>query len=404
LSGELLLSFEPNREEELIMLIGAMSVESFTSRLKTFPREKLIIIVGDRQDIQETAIRESVRTIIATGGIKVENSILELARTRRVSIISSPHDTATTSTLCRAAVAVRHVLNEEFICFPEHAPLAPVRAKATASGHQIFPVLDSDNKISGILSKTDFLKNISRKLILMDHNEISQAVQGADEVEIIEIIDHHRIGTLATPQPILFRNEPVGSTSTIVADCFFQSAVELPAPIAGLLLAGIVSDTLNLTSPTATPRDAEILKKLEQISSTNARAFAEKFFAADSLLTLKPASQAITTDCKEYVENGAKFSIAQIEEIGFEQFWKRKEELIESLRVYRQRSNYLFTALLVTDVTAQNSLLLVVGDEDFIREIGYPCVEPCIYELQDVVSRKKQLLPYLIHCLRQTTG
>jgi manganese-dependent inorganic pyrophosphatase len=404
LHGELLVSFEADREEELIMLIGAMSVESFTSRLKTFPREKLIVIVGDRQDIQETAIRESIRIIIATGGIKVENSILDLARAKRVSIISSPHDTATTSTLCRAAVAIRHVLNEEFICFQEHAPLGPTRTKATASGHQIFPVLDSDNKVSGILSKTDFLKNISRKLILMDHNEISQAVQGADEVEIIEIIDHHRIGSLSTSQPILFRNEPVGSTSTIVADCFFQSAVPLPTPIAGLLLAGIVSDTLNLTSPTATPRDSEILKKLEQISGTNARAFAEKFFASDSLLTLKPASQAITTDCKEYVEGRSKFSIAQIEEIGFEQFWKRKGELIESLRMYRQRSNYLFSALLVTDVTAQNSLLLVVGDEEFIRGIGYPPLEPGIYELQDVVSRKKQLLPYLIHCLRQTTG
>ena len=404
LQGELLVSFEPDREEELIMLIGAMSVESFTTRLKTFFPEKLIVIVGDRRDIQETAIRESVRTIICTGGIKVENSVLDMARAKHVSIISSPHDTATTSTLCRAAVAVRHVLNEEFICFQEHAPLSPTCAKATASGHQIFPILDSDNKVSGILSKTDFLKNISRKLILVDHNEISQAVQGADEVEIIEIIDHHRIGTLATSQPILFRNEPVGSTSTIVADCFFQSAVELPEPIAGLLLAGIVSDTLNLTSPTATPRDAEILKKLEQISGTNARAFAEKFFASDSLLTLKPASQAITTDCKEYVEGGSKFSIAQIEEIGFEQFWKRKNELIESLRVYRQRSNYLFATLLVTDVTAQNSLLLVVGDEEFIRGIGYPCLEPGIYELQDVVSRKKQLLPYLIHCLRQTTG
>jgi manganese-dependent inorganic pyrophosphatase len=146
------------------------------------------------------------------------------------------------------------------------------------------------------------------------------------------------------------------------------------------------------------------LKKLEQISGTNARAFAEKFFASESLLTLKPASQAITTDCKEYVEDGSKFSIAQIEEIGFQQFWKRKDELVESLRMYRQRLNYLFAALLVTDVTAQNSLLLVVGDEEFIRGIGYPCLEPGIYKLQDVVSRKKQLLPYLIHCLRQTAG
>lgn len=405
LKGELLVSFEPDREEELIQVIGAMSVESFTERLKTFPPEKLLVVVGDRQDIQEAAIAEGVRAIIVTGGIKVDKEILESAENKHVSIISSPHDTATTSTLCRAAVAVRHVLNEEFVCFGEHSPLAAARDEARASGHQVFPVLDAENKVAGILSKTDFLKAITRKLILVDHNEISQAVQGADQVEIVEIIDHHRIGSLTTPEPILFRNEPLGSTSTIVADCFFQHGVHLPPPVAGLLLAGLVSDTLNLTSPTATPRDAEILKRLEEISATNARQFAEKFFAADSLLMLKPAPQAITTDCKEYVEEGAKFSIAQIEENGFEQFWRRKHELAESLEAYRRRSAYFFSALLVTDVGAtQSSLLMVVGDAGFVQRVGYPCLEPGIFELRDVVSRKKQLLPYLIHCLRQTGG
>lgn len=401
LRGELVVSFEPDREEELLMFIGAMGVESFAKRLKTFQRDKLIVVVGDRQDIQYAAIREGVRVIIVTGGIELEQDVLEAAIRKHVSIITSPHDTATTSTLCRAAVAVRHVLNEDFISFSEHSPLAAAREEARASGHQIFPVLDSDNKVTGILSKTDFLKSIERKLILVDHNEMSQAVQGAAEVEIIEIIDHHRIGSFTTSQPILFRNEPVGSTSTIVADCFFRAGVELPPPVAGLLLAGVVSDTLNLTSPTTTPRDAEILKKLEDISQTNARNFAEKFFASASMLTLKPAPQAITVDCKEYNEENRKFSIAQVEEIGFEQFWKRKDELIASLEVYRKRADYFFSALLVTDVVTQNSLLVIVGDEKFIERIGYPCVEPCIFELRDVVSRKKQLLPYLIHCFRQ---
>ena len=401
LHGKLLVSFDPAREDELIMLIGAMSLKSFADRLNTFVPEKVIVVVGDRRDIQEAAIEKGVRVIIVTGGIKVEKDVLDMADRKHVSIISSPHDTATTSTLCRAAVAVRHVLNEEFICFQEHAPLGAAREEARLSGHQIFPVLNQENKVAGILSKTDFLKSISRKLILVDHNEMSQAVMGADEVEIIEIIDHHRIGALTTAQPILFRNEPVGSTSTIVAGCFLQSGIELPAPVAGLLLAGVISDTLNLTSPTTTPRDAEILKKLEDISGANAKAFAEKFFASDSLLSMKPAVQVITTDCKEYLEGNTKFSIAQIEEIGFQQFWKRKDELIEALEAYRRRSDYFFSALFVTDVSTQSSLLLVVGDKAFVRRIGYPNVEPGVYELGNVVSRKKQLLPYFIHCLRQ---
>jgi len=276
-----------------------------------------------------------------------------------------------------------------------------VRDEATSSGYQIFPVLDAQGQTVGILSKTDFLKTVSRKLILVDHNELSQAVQGADEVEIIEIIDHHRIGALTTHQPILFRNEPVGSTSTIVADCFLQHGVELPSPIAGLLLAGVVSDTLNLTSPTTTPRDAEVLKKLEDLAGVNARDFTEKLFASGSLLTLKSGPQAITTDCKEYDENEVKFSVAQIEEIGFDQFWKRKAELLDALEKYRDRRKYLFSALLVTDVTTQNSLLVATGDAGFVTQIDYPKLEPGIFELRDVVSRKKQLLPYLTHCLRQ---
>jgi manganese-dependent inorganic pyrophosphatase len=403
LHGELLVANEPDAEEDLTLMIGAMSLESFAERLDTFPREKLAVVVGDRWDIQNLAIREGVRVVIVTGGLQVEPKTLEAARRKQVSVITSPHDTATTASLCRAAVAVRHVLNEEFLCFREHAPLGAVREEATASGYQIFPVLDSQGQTVGILSKTDFLKTVTRKLILVDHNELSQAVQGADEVEIIEIIDHHRIGSLTTQQPILFRNEPVGSTSTIVADCFFRHGVELPAPIAGLLLAGVVSDTLNLTSPTSTPRDAEILKRLEQLAGVNAREFTEKLFASGSLLTLKPAPQAITTDCKEYREDGVIFSVAQIEEVGFDQFWRRKAELLTALEAYCLGRAYLFSALLVTDVTKQRSLLLAVGDPAFTERIDYPRVEPGIFDLRDVVSRKKQLLPYLTHCLKRMT-
>lgn len=402
LGGQVVLGFEADREDELILIIGAMGVQSFGARVEQFPPEKLCVVVGDRCDIQNHAIRNGVRVLVVTGGGPVEPATLDAARRKNVSVILSPHDTATTANLCRAAVAVRHVLNEEFLCFLENAPLAAVQEEATASGYLAFPVLGNEGQTVGILSKTDFLKTVTRKLILVDHNELSQAVQGADQVEIIEIIDHHRIGALATQQPILFRNEPVGSTSTIVADCFFRQGVALPREIAGLLLGGVVSDTLNLTSPTTTARDAEVLKKLEQLSEVNAREFTEKLFASGSLLTLKPAPQAVTTDCKEYAEAGAKFSVAQIEEIGFEQFWKRKDELLAALEAYRAGRAYHFSALLVTDVTSQNSLLLVVGDEKFIKRIKHPRLEPGIYEMRDVVSRKKQLLPYLTHCLRET--
>ncbi|MBI3416212.1 MAG: putative manganese-dependent inorganic diphosphatase [Verrucomicrobia bacterium] len=399
LHGKLIFSVEPDREEELLLMIGAMSLESFSSRLSDYPREKLIVVVGDRKEVQQLAIQERVRVVIVTGGLPIDSDIVAAAQKNEVSLILSPHDSATTAMRCRAAITVAHMIDDHYLSFREEESIEKVRAIAAASSFHSFPVLDQQNRTIGMLSKSDFLKKVERRLILVDHNELSQAVHGADEVEILEIIDHHRIGNLTTQQPILFRNEPVGSTSTIVADCFFRFGVQMPEAIAGLLLAGLVSDTLNLTSPTTTDRDVEILARLEQISGIDARDFTDKLFASGSVLITKSPRQAITTDCKEYVEKKRTFSVAQIEEIGFDQFWKRKDEVVTALETYRAEQNYFFAALLVTDVVLQTSLLLVAGDPAFLKQIDYPEVEPGIYELEGVVSRKKQLLPYLTHSL-----
>lgn len=402
LRGDLVVGYEPDLEQELTLMIGAMGLESFAGRLSRVRREELAVVVGDRWDIQNLAIRERVRLLIITGGLAMEPKTLEAAKANEVSVISSPHDTLTTASLCRASIAVRYVLDPQFLPLPEEAPLSEVRTRATNSGFLAFPVQDEAGKTVGILTKSEFLKPIDRKLILVDHNELSQAVQGAEEVEILEIIDHHRLGSMTTQQPILFRNEPVGSTSTIVADCFFRNGVELPRPIAGLLLAGLVSDTLNLTSPTTSPTDKYVLERLEKIAEVNARELTEKLFASGSLLTHKPAPQAITTDCKDYKEDGVRFSVAQIEEIGLDQFWPRKAELLQALEAHRRHGGYHFSALLVTDVNAQSSLLLVVGEPSLLARIDYPRLEPGIYELKDIVSRKKQLLPYLTHLLEES--
>jgi manganese-dependent inorganic pyrophosphatase len=399
LGGTMLFGIDAEKEEDLILMIGAMSEESFGKRLANYPPEKLVVVVGDRQSIQMRAIRGRVRVLVVTGGMPVDPDVFTEAKRHEVSLVQCPHDTATTAMLARSAVTVEHVLDEKFLTFGEDETLGAIQRLAAQSQFPAFPVVDADNRVVGILAKSDLLKPVDRQLILVDHNELSQAVIGADLVEIIEIIDHHRIGSLATPRPILFRNEPVGSTSTIVADCFFRYGVDLPQSIAGLLLAGLVSDTLNLTSPTTTARDAEILARLEQIAGVNAADFTDKLFASGSLLTSKPAPQAITTDCKEYEEAGRRFSVAQIEEIGFDQFWKRKQEVADALAAYRRSRNYYFATLLVTDVVMQTSLLLVSGPSEFIARIDHPKLEDGIYELAGIVSRKKQLLPYLTHTL-----
>jgi manganese-dependent inorganic pyrophosphatase len=402
LEAKMVFASKPDQEEDLILMIGAMNLESFYKRFTQFPREKLIVVVGDRLEIQDLAIREKVRALVVTGGLPVSQSMIDFAAKQEVTLLLSPHDTTTTAMLCRAAITVRHMIHEHFLAFRDDEPLASIEAVAAASHFQAFPVVDERNHTVGILSKSDFLKKVSRQLILVDHNELSQAVQGANQVEIVEIIDHHRLGSLTTTQPILFRNEPVGSTSTIVADCFFRHQVEMPKAIAGLLLAGLVSDTLNLTSPTTTERDAQILKKLEELAGVDAAKFTEKLFTSGSVLTSLPAAQAIVADCKEFKEQGCIFSVAQIEELGFDQFHKHKDDVMAALERYRAKKGYFFSALLVTDVVSNSSLLLVAGAKGFLKRIDYPLVEERVFELAGVVSRKKQLLPYLTHCLKKS--
>jgi manganese-dependent inorganic pyrophosphatase len=400
LSAEMLFVQDPDRVESLILMIGAMSLEAFAKRLPLYPREKLIVIVGDREDVQDLAIDRCVRAIVITGGSKVSDERFDSARRNGVSMLISPHDSATTAMLSRTSITVENMIHDKFLAFQAEEYLADVRGLATASVFQAFPVLDERQRVVGILSKSDLLRKVDRQLILVDHNELSQAVNGAETADIIEVIDHHRVG-LMSRTPILFRNEPVGSTSTIVAEMFLRYRLEMSASLAGILLAGIVSDTLNLTSPTTTERDADILETLESISGVNATAFTEKLFASGSLLVTKTAQQAVATDCKEYSENGRVFSVAQIEEMGFDQFWKRKKEVIKALAEHRETNEYFFSALLITDVVTQSSLLLLAGTDAFVAKIEYPEIEPDIYELRGIVSRKKQLLPYLTHCLEQ---
>lgn len=398
LGAQMIFVLEPNRVEDLILMVGAMSLDSFAKRLPLYPREKLMVIVGDRQDVQELAVQERVRVIVVTGGLPVDKALIERAKAHEVSILVSPHDSAATAMLARASITVDHLIHEKFLTFRDDESLAQVRPIATASNFQAFPVLDDHRRTVGILSKSDLLKTVERQLILVDHNEMSQAVHGAEHVEILEVVDHHRIG-LTTHQPIRFINEPVGSTSTIVAECFLRHQIDFSDKLAGILLAGLVSDTLNLTSPTSTQIDADILAILEVKAGVNAREFTENLFASGSVLVTRPAQQAVTTDCKEYVEGGRNFSVAQIEEIGFDQFRKRKTEVVEALDKFRVDKGYYFAALLITDVVMQTSLLVLAAPEDFHRRIDYPEVEEGIYELEGVVSRKKQLLPYLTHCL-----
>lgn len=390
-----------SEEEDFFLLVGAMRQDTFGPRAAKYAAagKRVVVFVGDRPHIQQLAIEHGVRAVVVTGGYGVEPDVEIAARAAGVTILSSPSDTATSVLMARGAVRARRMLETDFLAFQHDARLTEARHRAADSGAFVFPVLNDHGVLCGILSKSDFIKDIPRQLIMVDHNELDQAVRGAELVPIIEILDHHRLGGFTSATPMLFLNNPVGSTSTIVTQCFAQADIPIPGPIAGCLLAGLLSDTLNLHSPTTTPVDRRVRDELAQTAGVCADDFAKEIFSVGSPLSTLTPEQAINADSKPYTEEGQKFIVAQIEELTFTHFEARREALLAALEKQRAKLGVLFTALLVTDITTQTSLLLVQGDPRFLETIDYPEVSPNIWQLDGVVSRKKQLLPYLIECL-----
>ncbi len=399
--GEVQVGTVDSTEEgrEYLLTVAAVRAETFADRLAERVPDRLVVFVGDREDIQHLSIQAKVRAIVMVGGLQMPEAMLAAARATGVIVVASRYDSASTVLMARGALRVGEMVEREFTSFAPETPLEVAKARAANHPATIFPVIDQDRRVIGVVTKSDFIKPIQRQLILVDHNELTQAIHGADKVPIIEVLDHHRLGGFRTESPVLFWNNPVGSTSTIVAMCYEQAGIAIPAGIAGLLMAGLISDTLNLTSPTSTPTDARILAHLSALAGTTGEKLAQEIFAIGSpLLTLTP-DQVVTADCKEFEEGGARFSVAQIEELGFGPFHERRAAVAEALAGYRKSRDLYFSALLITDINTQNSLFLVEGAEEFRREIGYPSAGPDLWQMDGVVSRKKQLLPYLLQCL-----
>ncbi|MFO7726445.1 MAG: putative manganese-dependent inorganic diphosphatase [Oceanipulchritudo sp.] len=404
LGAEVIHSVDPETTEDLFVRIGAMDIRSFGrfyGEDKNLAKSS-IIIVGDRYDIQQRSIQSGVRLLVISGNLPVEQDVVEMAMERNVSIIVSPHDSATTSWIIRSAARIDNLINRETVNFGPDEKLSVIRRRIASTDAAAFMVTDDTGHLLGVFTKTDLLKPTRTRLILVDHNELSQAVSGADKVEILEVVDHHRLGNAPTQQPITFVNLPVGSTSTIVADLFRKNGLTPEKPVAGVLMGGIVSDTLNLRGPTTTDTDHAMLRWLEEIAGIAADDLAESIFNAGSIIKSESPENVIRSDMKHYEEGGFSFSVSQVEELGFDNLWSRCEELNESLEAVRKKENLFFAALLVTDVNTQNSLLLIKGEEAVVESITYPHrAKDDIFELNGIVSRKKQLIPYLSTIVRQ---
>ena len=400
LGGGFQHAIEPGQRDELLVMVGAMSAEGFTERMQRYPRERLIVVCGDRPTIHLPAIEHGVRALVITGGFKLSAGLVDLAKLRGVSVILSPFDTVNTTLRLKSSQFVDPVVHTDVITVPGKAPVAEARAVAERSAQPVFPVVGDDGRLVGLAFKSDLISPPRPRLVLVDHNELGQAVNGADEAEIVEVLDHHRLGGgLKSTQPIRFVNEPVGSTCTLVARQF-RAAGLVPEPgIALCMASGIISDTLHLRSPTTTDVDRDILAWLEGLCAIDLATYAREFFEIGSALRSSTPAGVIREDCKEFTEHGRRFSISQIEETGFDLFWERKTELRAALEEFATRQRLDFAALLITDVVTNGSLLLLSQESEAWEETNYPRLGPGLYSLKGIVSRKKQLLPLVSQLL-----
>lgn len=395
--------FEPEKPEDMYVRIGAMEVSTFGSFIhkEQLRPEQNLIVVGDRFDIQIKAVQMGVRAIIITGGYNIDDAVLEMARAKSVSVLSCPYDSATTALLVRMATRALPLMRKDVTILRNDYPLSKISAKAKTYFGKTIYVCSENGKLQGVFSNTDLINIPKRKLVLVDHNELSQAVRGADEAEIVEVIDHHRLGMTSTQSPILFLNKPVGSTCTIISSMFRRSGLKIDKRTAGLLCSGIVCDTLNLKSPTATSEDSEEIAVLSKIIDMSGGQLADYIFSGDSVILSNSSDDVILADCKTYHEGDVDFSVSQIEELDFSQFNSKVGELRTALERYRKSHKLHFSALFITNVMTQDSLLMVCGAEEVISRISYAKdSDREVFELPKIVSRKKQLIPYLSALLK----
>jgi len=400
LEGTFLTGAATDETEHLHLFIGAMVEESFTSRIAGYDPATLLIMTGDRPSIQQAAMEKGVRLLVVTGGFPVRDDLLALARQKGVSVLSTPHDTAAAAGLARLSTPLACFVDSRFEQVGVGEPLEHLRLKLLHSGEPAVIAVEEDGSIAGIATKSSLLAPIPHALILVDHNELSQAVPGAESLEILEVIDHHKLGNPATIQPITFMAAPVGSTCTVVAAIYRERGVEPEQAIAGLLLAGILSDTVILKSPTTTGRDREMVTWLEGRAGRDHLEFGRAIFTSCSgFSAYGTAERAVRADFKQFSAAETLFGVGQVEVVGFDEFYNLKEELREELKRVKEQDRLHLAGLMVTDIYSETTLFLVEGKNELAHVMGYPQVEPHLYELKGVMSRKKQMVPHLLKVL-----
>lgn len=372
--------------------IAAMRGEEAKKRIK--PGD-IVIVGGDRDDAVNSLIEAQVSLIILTGSLELEKDMLDKLKDKGISVISTPFNTYLTSQQIIQAIPVEYIMQKgDLKIFTTDDTLDHVKEVMSETRFRSYPVLDLNNRCVGSISRFALLKGLRKKVILVDHNERGQSIPGIEEADILEIVDHHRVADIQTVGPLLFRGEPLGSTATIVTKMFEEFDVEIPQAIAGILLGAVVSDTLLFKSPTCTPTDTKIARKLAKIAQVDIQEFAMDMFKAGTSLAGKTVEEIFNQDFKKFLFENGTVGVGQVNTMDIEGFAEYKAEMLEYMTKFAQDNNLDFVALLLTDVINANSEIFAAGPKAYLIEQAFNIkLNDSQATLKGVISRKKQVVP-----------
>ena len=375
-------------------------------KMKEYVEENDMIIMGNREEDHLQAIEQNVSCIIVGLGIEVTEKVLKLAHEKDIIIISSPYDTFTISRLINQSIPVKYIMKtESLVTFNTEDFTDDIQDVMIKHRHRAFPVIDKKGKCIGTISRRNFLDMHRKKVVLVDHNEKDQAVDNIDKAEIMEIIDHHKLGTLQTMQPISFRNQPVGCTGTIMYQMYGEQKLEIPPKIAGLLCAAIISDTLMFRSPTCTLQDKMAAGALALIADISIEEFAREMFKAGSNLKDKAPEEIFFQDYKKFIAEGdVCFGVGQISSMDADELKEIKERLLPFMVSECGRHGVSRVYFMLTNIMEQSTELLFYGEGSEEMAVNAFKMQPengTIY-LKGVVSRKKQLIPPLMEAAQMS--
>ena len=391
-------------EDELFkcsILVGATELETFKTMLDERKSENVVVIVGDREDIQSYCIESGVKALIITSGSVLPKNLRENAEKNSISVLISPYGESATAMLSVYSTAVSVMADKDLKPVKSFDTVRKTQTLLSESPSRCLPVIDDNQFVIGTISESDLLNDANIEIILVDHNEMTQAVEGIENYIIQEIIDHHRLGNLSTKYPITFINKPIGATATLITNLYRENKVSIPKEIASLLLCAILSDTLVLQSATTTSIDCETAEYLSNITGLDIQELGADIAVAASKLGQRTATEIIHQDMKNYNERDYSFTVSQIEVDNMEEILKRKEDFIAELEIERRSQKLLFSAMMITDITKLTSVLIVAAEKEFLAHISFPIAEESVYYAKDIVSRKKQLIPLLSEQLEQ---